>query len=114
MDQREEGILAICGRLGRPPEYATALVERVLTDDEVCRIAQHGRNPSGAVAIAAIIYQARRRMGEIELANREADRHHAVICDSVPLQSARNAKKKTKRIRKTPGIRTVPTPEPIG
>ncbi len=103
----EKAILAIIEHLGRPRQYAVALVAR-LTEDEALAIAQHGRHENGAVGIAAVIYQARRRMGDYR-AEAEAAEHHAVICKTVRVLSEKR-QRRPQPTRRAPGIRVVATP----
>lgn len=76
---QEKAQRAIVKHLRRSKDYAIALVEE-LTAGEIEAIAAELGNASGAVAIAAVIYRARRR-----LTDEEAELHHRVICGKVSL-----------------------------
>ncbi len=79
MTPREAAQKAIREHLRCDDAYVVSLVE-VLSDGEIDQIAAELSNPAGAVAIAAVIYQARLR-----LAAEEARFHHERICKTVPL-----------------------------
>ncbi len=106
MDEKEKAIRGIVQRLRRTRKYAAALVER-LTVEEVSLIARHARNESGAVAIAAMIFRARRRLDGARFAHREAKGHYRTILETVR-QDRRQ--KEEDRFPPVPGIRIVPLP----
>jgi len=77
-DLRHQAANAIREHLQRDVGYAADLVA-VLKESELCDIVDNDR-PNGAVAIAAVIYQARLRM-----AMDEANEHAEVIERTVPV-----------------------------
>lgn len=79
MDPRQDAQKAIRQHLRCDDAYVLSVIE-VLNESELEQIAGHLSNPAGAVAIAAVIYQARLR-----LAAEEASFHHETICKTVPL-----------------------------
>lgn len=106
MNPRQDAQKAIRQHLRCDDAYVSGLVE-MLNEGELEQIAGHLTNPAGAVAIAAVIYQARMR-----LAAEEAAVHHQSICKTVPLPDGSRLTFGDSRCDepKVPGIRVCPDP----